>query len=88
MCNSVINETTFVLSNIIVMFLWFQVAAMGQGKNTNLFPNYLLYEFQGLSGGRIWKTEHDLLLLKGILKYVSVNISLCYNKFYNISSAR
>ncbi|KAG2604632.1 hypothetical protein PVAP13_4NG114681 [Panicum virgatum] len=46
-----------------------KVAAMGQGKNTNLFPNYLLYEFQGLSGGRIWKTEHDLLLLKGILKH-------------------
>jgi chromodomain-helicase-DNA-binding protein 4 len=46
-----------------------KVAAMGQGKNTNLFPNYLLCEFQGLSGGRIWKTEHDLLLLKGILKH-------------------
>jgi hypothetical protein len=57
---------------------------MEQGKTTNLFPNYLLYEFQGLSGGRIWKAEHDLLLLKGILKYVSVAISLCYDKLYKI----
>ncbi|CAN6190414.1 unnamed protein product [Urochloa humidicola] len=46
-----------------------KVFAMGQGNFTNLFPNYLLCEFQGLSGGRIWKTEHDLLLLKGILKH-------------------
>ncbi|CAN6214832.1 unnamed protein product [Urochloa humidicola] len=46
-----------------------KVSAMGQGNFTNLFPNYLLCEFQGLSGGRIWKTEHDLLLLKGILKH-------------------
>ncbi|WVZ82247.1 hypothetical protein U9M48_029533 [Paspalum notatum var. saurae] len=46
-----------------------KVAAMEQGKITNIFPNYLLCEFQGLSGGRIWKAEHDLLLLKGILKH-------------------
>nr|CAB3469615.1 unnamed protein product [Digitaria exilis] len=46
-----------------------KVAVMAQGKITNLFPNYLLCEFQGLSGGRIWKADHDLLLLKGILKH-------------------
>ncbi|AQL01564.1 CHD3-type chromatin-remodeling factor PICKLE [Zea mays] len=46
-----------------------KMAATGPGKITNIFPNYLLYEFQGLSGGRIWKAEHDLLLLRGILKH-------------------
>ncbi|XP_062228270.1 CHD3-type chromatin-remodeling factor PICKLE-like [Phragmites australis] len=46
-----------------------KVTAMEQGKITKLFPNYLQYEFQGLSGGRIWKAEHDLLLLKGIIKH-------------------
>lgn len=46
-----------------------KVAAMEQGKITKLFPNYLLYEFTGLSGGRIWKGEHDLLLLKALIKH-------------------
>ncbi|VAI71304.1 unnamed protein product [Triticum turgidum subsp. durum] len=46
-----------------------QVAAMEQGKITKLFPNYLMYEFTGLSGGRIWKGEHDLLLLKALIKH-------------------
>jgi chromodomain-helicase-DNA-binding protein 4 len=46
-----------------------KVAAMEQGKITKLFPNYLLYEFPGLSGGRIWKGEHDLLLLKALIKH-------------------
>jgi hypothetical protein len=45
---------------------------MEQGKITKLFPNYLLYEFPGLSGGRIWKGEHDLLLLKALVKYASI----------------
>lgn len=60
---------------------------MAQGKITNLFPNYLLCEFQGLSGGRIWKADHDLLLLKGILKYVSAEFSLCYSKLYKFISS-
>ncbi|VAI83540.1 unnamed protein product [Triticum turgidum subsp. durum] len=46
-----------------------KVAAMEQGKITKLFPNYLLHEFTGLSGGRIWKGEHDLLLLKALIKH-------------------
>ncbi|VAI71327.1 unnamed protein product [Triticum turgidum subsp. durum] len=46
-----------------------KVAAMEQGKITKLFPNYLMYEFTGLSGGRIWKGEHDLLLLKALIKH-------------------
>ncbi|KAL6861920.1 hypothetical protein ACP4OV_017620 [Aristida adscensionis] len=46
-----------------------KVAAMEQGSITKLFPNYLCLEFQGLSGGRMWKGEHDLLLLKGIIKH-------------------
>jgi putative copper export protein len=48
-----------------------QVSAMEQGKITKLFPNYLLQEFQSLSSGKIWKAEHDLLLLKGIIKYAT-----------------
>jgi hypothetical protein len=51
-----------------------QVAAMEQGKITKLFPNYLLQEFHSLSSGKIWKAEHDLLLLKGIIKYASFHI--------------
>ncbi|XP_047075437.1 CHD3-type chromatin-remodeling factor PICKLE [Lolium rigidum] len=46
-----------------------KVAAMEQGKITKLFPSYLLHEFPGLSGGRIWKGEHDLLLLKALVKH-------------------
>ncbi|CAM0913117.1 unnamed protein product [Alopecurus aequalis] len=46
-----------------------KVAAMDQGKITKLFPNYLMYEFPGLSGGRIWKADHDLLLLKALIKH-------------------
>jgi len=66
----------------LTFVLWFQVSATGPGKITSIFPNYLLYEFQGLSGGRIWKAEHDLLLLRGILKYVSVGM---FSLLYNIS---
>ncbi|KAL6606072.1 hypothetical protein ACP70R_041725 [Stipagrostis hirtigluma subsp. patula] len=46
-----------------------KVAAMEQGRISKLFPNYLCLEFQSLSGGRTWKGEHDLLLLKGVLKH-------------------
>jgi hypothetical protein len=67
----------------LTFVLWFQMAATGPGKITNIFPNYLLYEFQGLSGGRIWKAEHDLLLLRGILKYETTNIF-----FVTISSTK
>jgi hypothetical protein len=45
---------------------------MEQGKITKLFPSYLLHEFPGLSGGRVWKGEHDLLLLKALVKYASI----------------
>lgn len=46
-----------------------KVAAMEQGKITKLLPNYLLYEFPSLSSGRIWNGEHDLLLLKALIKH-------------------
>jgi chromodomain-helicase-DNA-binding protein 4 len=51
---------------------WFQVAAMEQGKITKLFPSYLLYEFPSLVGGRVWKAEQDLLLLKALIKYAYI----------------
>ncbi|XP_072989353.1 CHD3-type chromatin-remodeling factor PICKLE isoform X2 [Typha latifolia] len=34
-----------------------------------LFPEYILAQFRGLLAGRIWKREHDILLLKALLKH-------------------
>ncbi|KAG8093796.1 hypothetical protein GUJ93_ZPchr0012g21180 [Zizania palustris] len=61
------DETLVRLANISLVEE--KVAAMEQGKITKLFPNYLLYEFPSLAGGRIWKGEHDLLLLKALIKH-------------------
>uniref|UniRef100_A0A0D9WMM4 CHD3-type chromatin-remodeling factor PICKLE n=1 Tax=Leersia perrieri TaxID=77586 RepID=A0A0D9WMM4_9ORYZ len=61
------DETLVRLANISLVEE--KVAAMEQGKITKLFPSYLLYEFPSLAGGRIWKAEHDLLLLKALIKH-------------------
>uniref|UniRef100_J3MBV3 Uncharacterized protein n=1 Tax=Oryza brachyantha TaxID=4533 RepID=J3MBV3_ORYBR len=61
------DETLVRLANISLVEE--KVAAMEHGKITKLFPSYLLYEFPSLAGGRIWKAEHDLLLLKALIKH-------------------
>ncbi|KAK3131779.1 hypothetical protein QOZ80_6AG0511350 [Eleusine coracana subsp. coracana] len=61
------DETLLRIANITLIEE--KLAAMEQGIITKLFPNYLLQEFQSLSSGKIWKAEHDLLLLKGITKH-------------------
>ncbi|TVU12298.1 hypothetical protein EJB05_45935 [Eragrostis curvula] len=61
------DETLVRIANISLIEA--KVAAMEQGKITTLIPNYLLQEFPSLTIGTIWKAEHDLLLLKGIIKH-------------------
>uniref|UniRef100_A0A0E0DXZ4 DNA helicase n=1 Tax=Oryza meridionalis TaxID=40149 RepID=A0A0E0DXZ4_9ORYZ len=61
------DETLVRLANISLVEE--KVAAMEQGKITKLFPSYLLYEFPSLVGGRVWKAEQDLLLLKALIKH-------------------
>ena len=36
---------------------------------TQLFADDILSRYPGLKGGKFWKEEHDLSLLRAVLKY-------------------
>lgn len=41
-----------------------------ENPSTPLFTDDILLRYPGLRGGKFWKEEHDLLLLRAVLKYV------------------
>lgn len=47
-----------------------QVKFASENPHTPLFSDDILSRYAGLKGGKIWKEEHDLVLLHAILKYV------------------
>ncbi|XP_062092801.1 CHD3-type chromatin-remodeling factor PICKLE-like isoform X3 [Humulus lupulus] len=38
-----------------------------------LYADDIQLRYQGLKGGKFWKEEHDLLLLRAVLKYIEIN---------------
>lgn len=42
---------------------------MSENPGAKLFPENIIAHFPSLLFGRVWKVEHDLLLLKAMLKY-------------------
>ena len=39
-------------------------------SDESLFEDDVLLRYPTLRGGRVWKREHDLILLRAVLKYV------------------
>ncbi|XP_031101578.1 CHD3-type chromatin-remodeling factor PICKLE [Ipomoea triloba] len=46
-----------------------KVKALSEKPGCPLFTEDILSRFPGLKGGRLWKEEHDLLLLRAVLKH-------------------
>lgn len=55
-------------------FLLFQVKAFSEKTGGPLFAEDILFRLPGLKGGKLWKEEHDLLLLRAVLKYVTFHL--------------
>lgn len=53
----------------------FQVKAFLEERNSPLFSMDIVSWFPGLKGGRVWKEDHDLLLLQAVLKYAVLSFS-------------
>ncbi|CAK9161666.1 unnamed protein product [Ilex paraguariensis] len=51
------------------MMVWKEVKALSEKSGAPLFADDILYRFPGLKGGRFWKEEHDLSLLRAVLKH-------------------
>jgi hypothetical protein len=51
-----------------------------ENPGSPLFTEDIVSRYPGLKGGKFWKEEHDLLLLRAVLKYVS-DISLYVKTF-------
>jgi chromodomain-helicase-DNA-binding protein 4 len=47
-----------------------------ENPGSPLFTEDIVSRYPGLRGGKFWKEDHDLLLLRAVLKYVS-DISIC-----------
>lgn len=41
-----------------------------ENPRTRVFSDDILLRYAGLKGAKIWKEEHDLVLLHAVLKYV------------------
>lgn len=63
--------------------LLFQVKAFSEMTGGSLFADDIMSRYPGLKGGKHWKDEHDLLLLRALLKYVTFISSDLYNEFRN-----
>jgi chromodomain-helicase-DNA-binding protein 4 len=42
-----------------------------ENPGSPLFTEDIVSRYPGFKGGKFWKEEHDLLLLRAVLKYVS-----------------
>ena len=49
-----------------------QVKDASEKPGTRLFTDDIIMHYPTLKGGKFWKEEHDLLLLRAVLKYVSL----------------
>ncbi|CAN4097907.1 unnamed protein product [Withania somnifera] len=59
-----------VLVRIAVLLLMRdKVKAFSEETNSPLFAKDIVSWFPGLKGGRVWKEDHDLLLLRAVLKH-------------------
>lgn len=47
-----------------------QVKFASENPRTRVFSDDILLRYAGLKGAKIWKEEHDLVLLHAVLKYV------------------
>lgn len=63
--------------------LLFQVKAFSEKTGCSLFAEDIVSRFPGLKGGKVWKDEHDLLLLRALLKYVTFISADLYYEFRN-----
>lgn len=53
----------------VLMLMREKVKAFSRPAGLHLFADDVIARFPGLRGGRLWKEEHDLLLLKAVLKH-------------------
>lgn len=51
---------------------------------TPLFTDDIVLRYPGLKSGKFWKEEHDLLLLRAVLKYVKLlfSVDICVLSIY------
>ena len=42
-----------------------------ENPQSPLYSDDIVLRYPGLKGGKIWKEEHDVVLLRAVLKYVS-----------------
>ncbi|PPR80365.1 hypothetical protein GOBAR_AA40352 [Gossypium barbadense] len=77
-----------VLVRIAVLLLVSKkVKDASEKPGTRLFTDDIMMRYPTLKGGKFWKEEHDLLLLRAVLKYVSlkfldINCSYCMLRLY------
>lgn len=56
---------------VIIIFMFsIQVKMLSEKPGTPLFSEDVLSRFPGLLNGRVWKEEHDLCVLRAVMKYV------------------
>lgn len=51
-----------------------QVKDASENPGTRLFADDIIMRYPTLKGGKFWKEEHDLSLLRAVLKYVSLKL--------------
>lgn len=57
--------------------------AFSEKTGGSLFAEDVMSRFPGLKGGKHWKDEHDLLLLRALIKYVTFITADLVTKFRN-----
>ncbi|KDO67498.1 hypothetical protein CISIN_1g000482mg [Citrus sinensis] len=55
----------------VLLLIRDKVKFLSQKPGTPLFTDDIYLRYPGLRGGKFWKEEHDSLLLRAVLKYVS-----------------
>lgn len=63
-CTNVVNTVFF------GDFIW-QMKLVEDHPGKPVFPNRILERFPGLRSGKVWKEEHDKIMIRAVLKYES-----------------
>lgn len=61
-----------------------QVKLVEDHPGKPVFPNRILERFPGLRSGKVWKEEHDKIMIRAVLKYESFSTVFSPNGFYSL----